>query len=75
MRKSFLLSEGVFRKEKGLLGELSNYVIDYLGPVYPELEKNSKQVSKLFNHLWINIENNMSTIIKIVNNILDSSNY
>lgn len=45
MRKSFLLSECTFKKPKGLLKELSNYVMENLGPLYPELEKNAVQVS------------------------------
>jgi alanyl-tRNA synthetase len=44
LRRSFVLSENVFKKETGLLKELTNYVIEHLGPVYTELERNVKQV-------------------------------
>lgn len=47
MRKTFLLSENVFNKQKGLVKELSNYVVENLGPTYPELEKNIGQVSDI----------------------------
>ncbi|KAG5900572.1 hypothetical protein JTB14_022877 [Gonioctena quinquepunctata] len=50
LRKSFLLSETVFRKEKGLLKDLSNYVVENLGPFYPELEKNVKQVHQIIDY-------------------------
>uniref|UniRef100_A0A6P7GF48 Alanine--tRNA ligase, mitochondrial-like n=1 Tax=Diabrotica virgifera virgifera TaxID=50390 RepID=A0A6P7GF48_DIAVI len=50
MRKVFLLSETVFKKEVGLLRELTNHVVDKLGSVYPELEKNISQVM-LYNNL------------------------
>lgn len=45
MRKCFILSETVFGKERGLIKELSNYVVENLGDVYPELERNIRQVS------------------------------
>lgn len=48
MRKAFLLSENVFDRPKGLVKELSNYVVENLGTVYPELEKNIGQVSFTF---------------------------
>lgn len=44
MRKVFEISESAFKKETGLLKELSNYVVENLGCVYPELEKNIQQV-------------------------------
>lgn len=44
MRKTFLICENVFDKPKGLVKELSNYVVENLGPAYPELEKNINQV-------------------------------
>lgn len=40
----FRLSESTFKYEKGLLKELTNYVIDSLGGVYPEMERNIKTV-------------------------------
>lgn len=45
MRKAFLLSETSFKTDKGLLKELTNYVVENLGAVYPEMETNIKQVS------------------------------
>lgn len=39
LRKCFSISNNVFQKE-GLVKELTNYVVDNLGPVYPELERN-----------------------------------
>lgn len=48
MRKTFLLSEGVFKKPQGLVKELSNYVVDNLGVVYPSLEKSIAHVSEFF---------------------------
>ncbi|XP_072387690.1 alanine--tRNA ligase, mitochondrial isoform X1 [Diabrotica undecimpunctata] len=50
IRKVFLLSETVFKKEAGLLRELTNYVVDKLGSVYPELEKNIFQVHQIINY-------------------------
>lgn len=44
MRKAFLLGETVFKREKGLLNELSYYVVESLGSTYPEMEKNIEQV-------------------------------
>ncbi|KAF5280436.1 hypothetical protein FQR65_LT03245 [Abscondita terminalis] len=44
MRKVFYLSENVFKKDRGLLKELSNYVVESLGYAYPELEKNISQI-------------------------------
>lgn len=44
MRKAFLLSETIFNRQKGLLNELSYYVVESLGNTYPELEKNIEQV-------------------------------
>ncbi|CAH1117075.1 unnamed protein product [Phaedon cochleariae] len=49
LRKVFLLSETVFKKE-GLLRELSNYVVENLGPVYPELEKNISKVHQIIDY-------------------------
>lgn len=40
-----LLSETVFRKEKGLLNSLAGVVIDDLGKVYTEMQRQSKDVS------------------------------
>lgn len=53
MRKTFQLSENVFNKSMGLLTELSNYVVENLGHVYPELEKNILQVSLFSNSLLL----------------------
>lgn len=39
------MSELSFKQEKGLLRELTNYVVDSLGCVYPELERNISTVS------------------------------
>nr|CAI5830547.1 unnamed protein product [Callosobruchus analis] len=50
LRKIFVLSETVFKKEKGLLKELSNYVVENLGPVYPELEKNVSQIHQIIDY-------------------------
>ncbi|CAH1970486.1 unnamed protein product [Acanthoscelides obtectus] len=50
LRKTFVLSETVFKKEKGLLKELSNYVVENLGLVYPELEKNISQVHQMIDY-------------------------
>lgn len=47
MRRAFLCSETVFKKDKGLLKELSNYVIEHLGPIYSEMERNAQQVCLL----------------------------
>ncbi|KAK4884555.1 hypothetical protein RN001_000826 [Aquatica leii] len=44
MRKVFYLSENVFKKDSGLLKELSNYVVESLGGAYPELERNIRQI-------------------------------
>lgn len=45
IRKSMLLSETVFRKEKGLLNSLAEVVIEDLGKVYTEMQRQSKDVS------------------------------
>lgn len=44
LRRCFNLSQRVFGKEQGLVTELSNYVVENLGGIYPEMEKNIKQV-------------------------------
>ncbi|KAK5648526.1 hypothetical protein RI129_003418 [Pyrocoelia pectoralis] len=49
MRKAFLVSETCFKTE-GLLRELSNYVVESLGHVYPELEKNITQVHDIISY-------------------------
>ncbi|KAB0804027.1 hypothetical protein PPYR_00997 [Photinus pyralis] len=49
MRKAFLVSEIYFKKE-GLLKELSNYVVETLGYIYPELEKNITQVHDIISY-------------------------
>lgn len=43
----FRLSEATFKRESGLLKELSNYVVESLGSVYPEMERNFTTVSNL----------------------------
>ncbi|CAG9766243.1 unnamed protein product [Ceutorhynchus assimilis] len=50
IRKCFLLSETVFGKEKGLVKELSNYVVENLGDTYPEMEKNAYQVHQILDY-------------------------
>lgn len=46
MRKAFSVSELSFGKETGLVKELVNYVVESLGGVYLEMEKNINQVTK-----------------------------
>ncbi|XP_008196000.1 alanine--tRNA ligase, mitochondrial [Tribolium castaneum] len=50
MRRAFLLCENVFNKDSGLLKELSNYVIEHLGCVYPEMERNVKQIHQIIDY-------------------------
>ncbi|KAK9869469.1 hypothetical protein WA026_003224 [Henosepilachna vigintioctopunctata] len=50
LRKCFSLSENVFQKERGLLKELSNYVVDNLGHVYVEMEKNISQIHQIIDY-------------------------
>ncbi|KAJ8925311.1 hypothetical protein NQ315_009141 [Exocentrus adspersus] len=50
LRKAFLLSETVFKKENGLVKELTNYVVENLGPVYPELERNIAQIQLIVDY-------------------------
>lgn len=40
MRRVFRLNETSFKQQKGLLKELTNYVVESLGSVYPEMERN-----------------------------------
>ncbi|KAJ8935030.1 hypothetical protein NQ314_013055 [Rhamnusium bicolor] len=47
LRKAFLLSENVFNNDRGLLKELTNYVVEHLGPVYPEMERNIAQIHQI----------------------------
>ncbi|XP_017775336.1 PREDICTED: alanine--tRNA ligase, mitochondrial isoform X2 [Nicrophorus vespilloides] len=47
MRRSFAISENMFKKEQGLLKELSNYVIESLGTVYPEMQNNFIQIHQI----------------------------
>lgn len=49
MRKAFSISETTFTTESGLVQELVNYVVEILGPVYAEMEKNIKQVINFIN--------------------------
>lgn len=42
----------MFGKERGLIKELSNYVVENLGDVYPELERNIRQVSSEINKIF-----------------------
>ena len=44
MRKAMLVSQQKFGVECGLLTELTNYVADSLGEVYPEIRNRLKQV-------------------------------
>jgi hypothetical protein len=44
MRKAMLLSQQKFGVECGLLTELTNYVADSLGDVYPEVRNHLKRV-------------------------------
>jgi hypothetical protein len=44
MRKAMLVSQQKFGVEHGLLTELTNYVADSLGEVYPEIRNRLKQV-------------------------------
>ncbi|ERL85827.1 alanine--tRNA ligase, mitochondrial isoform X1 [Dendroctonus ponderosae] len=50
IRKCFVLSETVFGKDKGLVRELSNYVVENLGDVYTELEKNVKLIHQILDY-------------------------
>ncbi|KAL3281602.1 hypothetical protein HHI36_004809 [Cryptolaemus montrouzieri] len=50
LRKCFTISEDVFLKEKGLLKELTNYVVDNLGHTYPEMEKNISHVQQIIDY-------------------------
>ncbi|KRT86570.1 tRNA synthetase, partial [Oryctes borbonicus] len=50
MRKAFSISESTFGKQDGLVKELVNYVIDILGPVYVEMEKNINQVRQIVDY-------------------------
>ncbi|XP_045470743.1 alanine--tRNA ligase, mitochondrial [Harmonia axyridis] len=49
MRKCFSLSTNVFQKD-GLVKELSNYVVDNLGHVYPEMERNISQIHQIIDY-------------------------
>lgn len=48
MRKAMLVSQQKFRVESGLVTELTNYVADSLGEVYPEIRNRLKQVCFLY---------------------------
>ncbi|CAG9859655.1 unnamed protein product [Phyllotreta striolata] len=50
MRKTFLLGDNVFKQPKNFVKELTNYVVDNLGPVYPELERNISQVHRIVSY-------------------------
>ncbi|XP_057653456.1 alanine--tRNA ligase, mitochondrial [Diorhabda carinulata] len=50
MRKVFILSETVFKKETGLLRELTNYIAENLESVYPEMKKNLSQIHQIINY-------------------------
>ncbi|XP_060519599.1 alanine--tRNA ligase, mitochondrial isoform X2 [Cylas formicarius] len=50
LRKCFYLSETVFKKDKGLTKELSNYVVENLGQVYPEIERNVDQIHQIIDY-------------------------
>jgi hypothetical protein len=48
MRKAMMVSQQKFGVECGLLTELTNYVADSLGDVYPEIGNRLKQVCFLY---------------------------
>jgi hypothetical protein len=48
MRKAMLVSQQKFGIECGLLTELTNYVADSLGEVYPEIRNRLKQVRSFY---------------------------
>jgi hypothetical protein len=48
MRKALLVSQQKFGVQSGLLTELTNYVADSLGEVYPEIGNRLKQVCFLY---------------------------
>jgi alanyl-tRNA synthetase len=48
MRKGMLVSQQKFGVESGLVTELTNYVADSLGEVYPEIRNRLKQVCFLY---------------------------
>jgi alanyl-tRNA synthetase len=50
MRKAMLVSQQKFGVECGLLTELTNYVADSLGEVYPEIRNRLKQTQLIINH-------------------------
>ncbi|KAI4466906.1 alanyl-trna synthetase [Holotrichia oblita] len=50
MRKAFSVSELSFGKETGLVKELVNYVVESLGGVYVEMEKNINQVRQIIDY-------------------------
>ncbi|XP_066152108.1 alanine--tRNA ligase, mitochondrial isoform X1 [Euwallacea fornicatus] len=50
LRKCFILCENVFGKERGLVKELTNYVVENLGDVYPEMEKNISQIHQIIDY-------------------------
>lgn len=53
MRRVFQISETNFNKEKGLLKELTNYVVENLGCVYPEMERNIYQVENTIINVFL----------------------
>jgi hypothetical protein len=48
MRKAMLVSQQKFGVESGLVTELTNYVSDSLGEVYPEIRNRLKEVCFLY---------------------------
>ncbi|CAH0551677.1 unnamed protein product [Brassicogethes aeneus] len=50
LRKSFLLSENVFLRERGLLKELCKDILENLGDAYPEMHKNENQVNQILDY-------------------------
>ncbi|KAL1514389.1 hypothetical protein ABEB36_003655 [Hypothenemus hampei] len=50
LRKCFILCETVFKKDGTLVKELSNYVVENLGGVYPELERNISQIHNIIDY-------------------------
>ncbi|XP_076268548.1 alanine--tRNA ligase, mitochondrial isoform X1 [Rhynchophorus ferrugineus] len=59
LRRCFSLSQNVFFKESGFVKELSNYVVEHMGEVYPEMEQNIKQI-----HSIIDFEEDVYKLLK-----------
>ncbi|XP_050315762.1 alanine--tRNA ligase, mitochondrial isoform X2 [Anthonomus grandis grandis] len=50
IRKCLVLSQTVFGNERGLIKELTNYVVENLGDVYPEMERNISLVHQILDY-------------------------